>query len=192
HDQIKAGMGPHVTWEAPSLLVRGYSLPYPHPKYAGSPGVAGSIFHATLDPAEAGILAQSRAQGIEPVLHYSASGVMNHEPLLGLPSPRRVHAQLSAARATGLTRISALGGLANTTQTPYWPNPVAIQAVQFFPERPIELVLRDYAVRLVGTREAPALTAAWQEFEDALIWQPLVPLFCSFGFCWQRTWDRPL
>ena len=191
HDHIKAGMGKHVTWEAPSLLVRGYSLPYPHPKYPDNPGVAGSIFQTTMDAAETETLAQSRAQGVEPVLHYSASGVMNHEPLLGLPFPRMIHAKLSAARATGISRMSAVGGLANTVRSPYWPNTVAIQAAQFFPERPIEDVLRDYAARLVGATDAPALTAAWKEFEEALVWQPLVPLFCAFGFCWQRTWDRP-
>jgi hypothetical protein len=191
HDHIKAGMGPHVTWEAPSLLVRGYSLPYVHPKYADNAGVAGSIFHTSLDPAEAKTLEQSRAQGVEPVLHYSASGVMNHEPLLGLPFPRLLHAKLSAARQTGVERMSAVGGLANTARAPYWPNPVAIQAAQFFPKIPIDAILLDYATQLVGSREAAALSEAWMTFEDALIWQPLVPLFCSFGFCWQRTWDRP-
>jgi len=35
------------------------------------------------------------------------------------------------------------------------------------------------------------LDTAWREFEEALVWQPLVPLYCVFGFCWQRTWDRP-
>jgi len=52
-------------------------------------------------------------------------------------------------------------------------------------------VLRDYATRLVGSALAPALSEAWREFEDALVWQPLVGLYCAFGFCWQRTWDRP-
>lgn len=191
HDHIKAGMGGHVSYEAPSLLVRGYSLPYPHAKYPENHGVAGSIFHSWLDKEEAKVLADGRKQGIEPVLHYSASGVMNHEPLIGLPFPRLVHAKLKAAKASGIARISALGGLANTAQTPYWPNPVAQQAAQFFPERNIEDVLRDYAARLVGPSRATALNDAWREFEDALVWQPLVPLYCVFGFCWQRTWDRP-
>ncbi|MBI5691318.1 MAG: hypothetical protein HZC55_14635 [Verrucomicrobia bacterium] len=191
HDHIKAGMGGHVAYEAPSLLVRGYSLPYPHPKYPENMGVAGSIFHATMDPAEAAALAESRARGIEPVLHYSVSGVMNHEPLLGLPFPRLLHAKLLAARRTGLTRLSALGGLANTARTPYWPNPVALQAAQFFPERPLDEVLTEYAARITGPAHAGDLVAAWRDFEDALVWQPLVPLFCVFGFCWQRTWDRP-
>ncbi|WP_414664951.1 hypothetical protein [Horticoccus sp. 23ND18S-11] len=191
HDHIMKGMGPHITWEAPSLLVRGYSLPYAHPKYPDNPGVAGSIMHTTLDRAEADTLAQARAQGVDPVLHYSASGVVNHEPLLGMPFPRLIHAKLTAARATGINRLSAVGGLANTARAPYWPNPVAIQAAQFFPDRSIEDVLQEYATRLVGPADATALSHAWRDFEEALLWQPFVPLFCAFGFCWQRTWDRP-
>jgi len=191
HEHIKAGMGKGVAYEAPSLLVRGYSLPYPHPKYPENFGVAGSIFQNWMDDAEKTALEQSRAQGIEPVLHYSASSVMNHEPLIGLPFPRLVHAKLLAAAATGITRISALGGLTNTAKTPYWPNVIALQAAQFVPERAIDDVLRDYATTLVGPASAPTLTQAWSDFEEAIIWQPLVPLFCVFGFCWQRTWDRP-
>lgn len=192
HDHIKAGMDAHVSWEAPSLLVRGYSLPYPHPRYPQQTGAAGTIFQASLDPAEATLLAQARERGVEPVLHYSAGSTMNHEPLLGLPFPRLVHAKLLAARSAGFARMSALGGLTNTTRAPYWPNPVALQAAQFFPDTPIDDVLREFATRLVGATEAPALVEGWTAFEDALTWQPIVPLYCSFGFCWQRTWDRPL
>lgn len=191
HNHIKAGLGPKVSFEAPSLLVRGYALPYPHPKYPENQGVAGSIFQNWMDPAEATTLAELRAFKTDPVLHYSATGVMNHEPLIGLPFPRLVHAKLKAAAAAGVSRISALGGLANTSRTPYWPNPVSLQAAQFFPERPIDEVLREYATQLVGAAYAERLVAGWHEFEEALVWQPLVALYCSFGFCWQRTWDRP-
>ncbi len=191
HDHIKAGMGSHVTWEAPSLLVRGYSLPYPHPKYPENMGVAGSIFHTNLDPAEKKIMDESRAQGVDPVLQYSACAVWNQEPLLGLPFPRFIHAKLLAAHDAGIGRVSALGGLAHTAATPYWPNPVAIQAAQFLPDEPIDAVLHAYAARIAGKPHADALVEAWRACEDALIWQPLVPLYCAFGFCWQRTWDRP-
>ncbi|WP_415910989.1 hypothetical protein [Oleiharenicola sp. Vm1] len=191
HEYIKKGMGGRVTWEAPSLLVRGYHVPYSHPKYPENQAVAGSIFHTTMDASEKETLAQSRAGGVDPVLHYSASGVMNHEPLLGLPFPRLIHTKLTAMRETGLNRISALGGLTNTARAPYWPNPIAIRAAQFFPEKPIDQVLSEYAARLVGSGLAPKLTQAWADFEEALSWQPLVGLYCAFGFCWQRTWDRP-
>ncbi|MDI1336888.1 MAG: hypothetical protein PSU94_11965 [Lacunisphaera sp.] len=191
HEHIKAGMGGHVTWEAPSLLVRGYDVPYAHPKYPENRAVAGSLFHTTMDPKEKETLTASRAAGVEPVMHYSASGVMNHEPLLGLPFPRLLHAKLMAMRETGLNRISCLGGLTNTAQAPYWPNPAVLRAVQFFPAKPVEEVLTDFATTLVGAAQAASLTSAWQEFEEALLWQPMVGLYCAFGFCWQRTWDRP-
>jgi hypothetical protein len=191
HDHIKAGMGPHVGWEAPSLLVRGYSVPYSHPKYAENHGVAGTLFHTTMDAAEKEALAQSRAQGIEPVLHYSASSPWNHEPLMGVPYPRMLHAKLKAVHETGVRRISALGGLGNTAQAPYWPNPAILRAAQFFPEKPIDAVLTDFAQSLVGPAHASALVSAWDAFEEALGGQPLVYLYCAFGFCWQRTWDRP-
>ena len=191
HDHIKAGMGPHVGWEAPSLLVRGYSVPYSHPKYPENHGVAGTLFHTTMDAAEKEALAQSRAQGIEPVLHYSASSPWNHEPLMGVPYPRMLHAKLKAVHETGVRRISALGGLANPAQAPYWPNPAILRAAQFFPEKPVDAVLSDFAQTLVGPAHASALVSAWDAFEEALGGQPLVYLYCAFGFCWQRTWDRP-
>ncbi len=191
HDHIKAGMGPHVGWEAPSLLVRGYSVPYSHPKYPENHGVAGTLFHTTMDAAEKEALAQSRAQGIEPVLHYSASSPWNHEPLMGVPYPRMLHAKLKAVHETGVRRISALGGLANPAQAPYWPNPAILRAAQFFPEKPVDAVLSDFAQTLVGPAHASTLVSAWDAFEEALGGQPLVYLYCAFGFCWQRTWDRP-
>jgi hypothetical protein len=191
HAHIKAGMGNHVTWEAPSLLVKGYDVPYAHPKYPENKAIAGSLFHTTLDKSEQETLAASRAQGVEPVLHYSASSVMNHEPLLGLPFPRLLHEKFRAMRGAGIARISCLGGLTNTAQAPYWPNPVVIQAAQFFPEKSIDDILREFATRLVGRDHTPALLKSWQDFESALVWQPLIGLYCAFGFCWQRTWDRP-
>jgi hypothetical protein len=190
-DYIKAGMGNHVTWEAPSLLVRGYHLPYTHARYPGMGGVAGSALQPMIDPAERTVLRESRAQGADPDLHYSAGSTANYEPLIGIPYPRMLHQKLQAMRATGLKRISALGGLGNTAATPYWPNPAVLRAAQFTPRRSIDDVLLDTARRFVGDRHAASLVAAWAAFEDALSWQPVVYLFTGFGFCWQRTFDRP-
>jgi hypothetical protein len=191
HEHIKAELGGHVTWEAPSLLVRGYNVPYSHPRYPENLGVAGSLFHTSMTRDEKTALEQSRAGGVDPILHYSASSVMNHEPLLGIPFPRALHAKLMAVRETGLNRISALGGLANPARAPYWPNPTVIRAAQFFPDKPIDAVLTEFATSLVGPAHAASLDDAWRAFEDALLGQPLVGLYCAFGYCWQRTWDRP-
>ncbi|MCF3650246.1 hypothetical protein [Synoicihabitans lomoniglobus] len=191
HDVIKSRLGGHLGWEGPSMLVHGYDLPYPHPKYPENLGVAGSVLHHWMDASEGPALAESQAQGVDPVLNYSASGLMNHEPLLGMPFPRLLHAKITALREIGTNRASCFGGLPHVTGAPYWPNPVAIQAAQFMPEQSIDTILLQYAEQLVGKDFAPTLDAAWREFEDALIWQPGVPLYTFIGFCWQRAWDRP-
>ncbi|QYM78689.1 hypothetical protein K0B96_15510 [Horticoccus luteus] len=192
HDHLKSELGRGVHWEGPSMLARGYALPYSHPHYADQQGVAGGMFHCQMDPREKPELAKERAQGIEPILTYSPGPVWNQEPLIGIPWPRMIHARLSQLKEIGADLVSAMGGLANTTATPFWPNPAAIRAAQFTPERSIDDVLTDEAVRFAGTTHGPALAKAWALFEEAVTWQPIVPLFCGFGFCWQRTWDRPL
>ncbi|MEO6876040.1 MAG: hypothetical protein ABI222_14575 [Opitutaceae bacterium] len=190
-DYIKAGMGNHVTWEAPSLLVRGYHLPYVHPRYSEMGGVASSALHPKLDESERTVLKDSRAKNIDPILYYSAGMTANYEPLLGLPYPRLLHQKLASMQDIGLKRISAIGGLANTTATPYWPNPAVLAAGQFAPQVSVDEVLLATAQRFVGEKYAPRLVAVWDAFETALTWQPPVPLFTGFGFCWQRTFDRP-
>ncbi len=191
HETIVNGLGGHLTWEGPSMLVRGYSLPYPHPKYPENMGVAGTIFHSWMDETEQPALAKSQAAGTNPLLNYSGSGLMNHEPLIGLPFPRMLHRKISDLRKIGADRASCFGGLAHAQATPYWPHPAVIRAAQFTPERPVEEVLLEYATSLVGAEHAAELDQAWQDFEEGLVWQPLVGLYCAFGFCWQRTWDRP-
>ncbi|WP_221031565.1 hypothetical protein [Actomonas aquatica] len=191
HEHIVKGLGGHLTWEGPSMLVKGYDLPYPHPKYPENFGVAGSVFHTWMDDAEQPALEAAKAAGHHPILHYSGSGVQNHEPLLGLPFPRLVHAKIKALAGIGAEKASCFGALSHSTVTPYWPHPAVIRAAQFTPERPVDEVLLEYATSLVGAELAPTLDQAWQDMEEALIWQPLVPLYSGFGFCWQRTWDRP-
>ncbi len=192
HDHLKSELGRGIHWEGPSLLARGYELPYSHPKYKDQLGVAGGMFHCQMDEREKPELARERAQGIEPILTYAAGPVWNQEPLIGIPWPRMIHARLTQLQEIGTNLISAMGGLANTAAAPYWPNPIAIRAAQFTPEIPIDEVLADEAVRLVGPRHGPAVAKAWELFEDAVTHQPIVPLFCGFGWCWQRTWDRPI
>lgn len=192
HEHLKSELGRGVHWEGPSMLARGYSLPYSHPQYADQLGVAGGMFHCQLDEREKPELAKERAQGIEPILTYSPGPVWNQEPLIGIPWPRMIHARLTQLKGIGTQLVSAMGGLANTSAAPYSPNPLAIRAAQFMPDRSIDEVLAAEADRLAGVTHGPALAKAWALFEEAVTWQPIVPLFCGFGFCWQRTFDRPL
>ena len=190
-DHIKAGMGGHITWEAPSLLVRGYDMPYYHPRYADIKGVAGSPFQSKIDESERKILKESLTHDTDPILNYAAGSTSSFEPLIGIPYARRLHEKLISMRDLGLKRIGALGGLGNTSQTPYWPNPAIIRAVQFTPQLSVDEILLQTARGFVGEKHAASLVACWDAFEEALSWQPPVMLFSGFGFTWQRTFDRP-
>ena len=198
HDTLVAGMGTvdgvetGVTFEAPSLLVRGYTLPYRHPHYADQEGVAGSIFHDAFEAEEAGHMAAYRARGIEPKLTYSPATGFNAEPLLGIPFPRRLHRKLMAMRALGARHISAFGGLLHPDATPYWPHPDVLRAANVNPELPIDEVLTSCARRWAGDAHAADLVGLWDACEAAVERMPLVPLYSHFGFVWLRTWVRPL
>ncbi|MCF7761754.1 MAG: hypothetical protein K9M98_14740 [Cephaloticoccus sp.] len=190
-DHIKAGMNKHISWEAPSLLVRGYSLPYVHPKYPEMSGAAGSPLQTVIDPSERQVLEESRASGAEPTMQYAAGTTACFEPLIGVPYPRMLREKLISMRDLGLKRISALGALGNPQQCPYWPNPIVLRATQFTPEVPIDEVLLNAARGFVGENHAAKLVACWDAFEEAISWQPPVMLFSGFAFTWQRTFDRP-
>lgn len=192
HETLLAGMGDGLSIEAPSLLVRGYDLPYHHPEYPEQVSAAGSIYHLAMDESEADLLDEHRAQGFEPRIHYAAGAGFNLEPLMGVPFPRMLHAKLSALRTTGFRAASAIGGLMNVGQTPYWPNPEIIRAVQFTPDVPVDDVLRRLARQWAGDEQADALVEAWDAVEEGLRFMPIVPLYSNLGFVWYRAWVRPL
>ncbi len=192
HDTFVKGMGNGVTFEAPSLLVRGYHLPYNHPHYPEQTGVAGSIFHDSFDAEEAEKLAGYQAAGVEPKITYSPATGFNAEPLLGIPFPRRLHRKLAATHALGIKSVNAMGGLLNPDATPYWPHPDVLRAATVNPELPVEAVLQSAAARWAGEAHADDLVGLWDETEAAVERLPLVPLYSHFGFVWLRTWVRPL
>lgn len=191
HDVIMDGMGEQCTIEVPSLLVRGYDLPYQHPRYPEQEGIAGSIHHVEFDESESEKLAAYRKKGFEPSVNYSASPGFNMEPLLGIPFPRLLHRKLEALREAGFRRINALGGLLNTGQTPYWPNPEVIRAAQYNPKLPVDDVLHRAAERWAGEAHADWLVGLWDAVDEAVSYLPSVPLYSNFGFVWLRLWVRP-
>lgn len=191
HDIIIDGMGDGLSIEVPSLLVRGYDLPYEHPRYPDQGGIAGSIHHTDFERREKERLSAFRDQGFEPHVTYAAGPAFNLEPLLGIPFPRQLHDKLEALRETGFQNVSALGGLLNTTQTPWWPNPRILQAAQFNPALSIDAVLEQAASDWVGPSHAGDLVSLWDAVDEAVTYLPVVPLYTDFGFVWLRLWTRP-
>ncbi|HUF11425.1 MAG TPA: hypothetical protein VMO47_19035 [Rhodothermales bacterium] len=191
HDHLLEGFGDGLTVEAPSMLVRGYHLPYSHPRYPEQESAAGTIYQASVDNSEVEKLEDFRAKGFEPKLTYSAGPGFNIEPLNGIPFPRMLHNKLESMRDKGFRHISALGGLLNAPEAPYWPNPEAIRAIQINSDASLDDVLLAAASRWAGDEHAADLVSCWDAVEEAISYFPIVPLFSGFGFCWLRTWVRP-
>lgn len=191
HDAIMDGMGDGLSIEVPSLMVRGYDLPYHHPRYEGQEGIAGSIHHTQFDDAERALLADAREKDFEPSLHYSAASGFNIEPLLGIPFPRMLNRKLTALCELDADRVNALGGLLNTGETPYWPHPDVIRAAQYNPQLSLDEVLQRAAERWVGNAYAGQLVDLWNAADEAVSYLPSIPLYSHFGFVWLRTWVRP-
>lgn len=191
HDTIVEGLGNGLTIEAPSLLVRGYHLPYQHPLLPENDGIAGTMFHTSMANEEKAQLAYYRSRHIEPIVQYAPCSTFNMEPLLGIPFPRMLHQKLQALHETGLNRVSAIGGLLNPSQTPWWPNPEVIRAYQLNPNQSLDDLLLTIATRWVGEDMATHLVEAWDRLESALKHMPYLPLFSNFGFVWYRLWIRP-
>ncbi len=192
HDTIIAGMGDGLTVEAPSLLVRGYELPYQHPRYPEQTSVAGSIYHTEMNDSEREQLAKWRDLGFEPKLNYSVGPSFNIEPMIGIPFPRLLHKKLKSLRDMGATAVGAFGGLTNTPVAPYWPNSEVVRAAQLSPDRPVDEVLRSAAARWAGEEHADKLVEFWGHVDEVVSYIPLVPLYGGFGFPWYRAWIRPL
>ncbi len=192
HDTIISGMGNGLTVEAPSLLVKGYELPYEHNNYPEQKSVAGTIHHTSLDPSEKQKLQEFREKGFEPVLNYAPASGYNMEPLLGIPFPKMLYKKLIAMKESGFRRISAFGGILNTSRTPWWPNPEVIRLVQLNTGESPEKFLRRTAAKWIGEEHADDLTALWDETDRIVSFLPIVPLYSNFGFVWLRTWVRPI
>ena len=192
HDTFWEGMGQGLTIEAPSLLVRGYQLPYCHPRYPEQTSIAGTVVHTQLSQDEITKLMSCRDHGFEPIINYASGSAFNMEPLLGIPFPRLLHHKLTELKKAGFIRISAVGGLLNTDKTPFWPNPEVIRAFQLLPSFSLDQVLERAAHRWVGKKETENLISLWNDIDEIVSYMPVVPLYSNFGFVWLRTWVRPL
>jgi hypothetical protein len=192
HDVIVRHLERHLDIEVPSLLVRGYDLPYTHPQYPDIKGVAGTAYHLSFDAQEKPLLESFRQRQIEPHLIYAHGTGYNFEPLLGIPYPWMTYEKLKAAVELGVSHLAHLGGGTPPNLAPYNINQEIWREFQFDRNTDIDETVTKIAKRWVGEAMAPDLVQIWQLVEQAIRHLPPLPLYSGFGFVWMRTWVRPL
>lgn len=190
HDHILEALESHLDIEIPSLLVRGYDLPYSHPKYDDVVSVAGSVHQLEMDGQEKALLEKHKKGGIEAQLIYTHGNGYNFEPLFGLPFPRLLHRKMKSMVDTGIEYAANLGGFTPPNMTPYHINQEVFRAFMLDPKFDLEAVLRQKAKQWVGD-QSETLLKVWNQAEEAISWTPPMPLYSGFGFVWYRLWIRP-
>lgn len=192
HDVIVENLEEGLDIEVPSLLVRGYDLPYQHPKYSDVTGIAGSIHHTKLDQKESEFINQYQVKGIYPNFIYSQGNGFNLEPLLGIPFPGMVYEKLQAMKQSGVEYAANLGGFTPSSLVPFHINQEVFRQFMLDPHRSISDVIREKATEWAGKQHSDQLIRIWQFTEEAIRWLPPLPLYSHFGFVWLRVWVRPL
>jgi hypothetical protein len=192
HDVILANLENGLDLEVPSLLVRGYDLPYHHDKYPDVMGIAGSVHHLHMEAQERQLIGEHQKRGIASHLIYSHGNGYNFEPLLGLPYPRMIWQKLQEMKKSEVEYAANLGGFTPSRLAPYHVNQEVFRAFMLDPNARLEDVLQRKATQWVGDKAAEQLTAIWQQADDTIQHLPILPLFTSFGFVWLRLWVRPI
>lgn len=192
HDEIMKHLENRLDIEVPSLLVRGYDLPYHHDKYPDIAGVAGSIQHIHMEPQENKMIRQHQEQGVNSHLIYSHGNGYNLEPLVGIPFPGLLHQKLQAMVDNGVEHAANLGGFTPSALAPYHINQEVFRAFSLDPKTDITKFIKGKAVDWVGESSADRLVEVWKQAEEAMRWLPPMPLYSVFGFVWLRVWVRPI
>jgi len=192
HDVIVRELEKGLDIEVPSLLVRGYDLPYSHPVYPEIKGVAGSAYHLTFEAQEKPLLEKFRERQIEPHFVYARGTGYNFEPLLGIPYPWMTYEKLKAASDLGASHLAHMGGGAPPSLTPYNINQEVWREFQFARDINIDETVNKIARRWAGEKLATDLVQIWKLAEQAIRHIPPLPLYSGFGYVWYRLWVRPL
>lgn len=192
HDVIMENLESQLDIEVPSLLVRGYDLPYHHEKYADAPGIAGSIFHNSIEPEEQKLIEKHESRGIASHLIYTHGNGFNLEPLIGIPFPLLLHQKLQAMHSRGVKYAANLGGFSPTSLAPYHINQEIFRSFMLDPAQKIDQILQLQANAWVGESSAEKLAEVWRQADEAIRWLPPLPLYSGFGFVWLRVWVRPI
>jgi hypothetical protein len=194
HDVIWGGLGNGLDVEAASLVMRGWDMPYSHPRYPESTSiVAGSVYQQDLSPQEGSRASELEERGSHAHFYFGAGPNLIFAPLVGIPYPSLTFRRLKLLHDNGVRHLAHLGGTHPPELVPFNVNHEVLRAFQFDPGMDLGRTLVRIAGEWAGRALAPTLRQAWELAEEAILAFPHVtPLYSTYGFVWYRLWARPL
>lgn len=193
HDTVWEGLQDGIDVETASLVARGWTLPYSHPRYKDQYAInGGSIYQMDFATEEEEPLAELRKHQSNAHFYFAPGPHTMFQPLLGIPYPFLVYQRLKQLRSHRVDALALSGGTFPPQLVPYNVNYEVLREYQFNPELDPEKFILSLA-RKWTSRHAQDLVKAWKHTEEAILAFPIITsLYATFGFTWYRLWVRPL
>jgi hypothetical protein len=194
HDVIWGGLEDGLDVEAASLAMRGWDMPYRHPRYPDTMSMgAGTVYQQSFDHDESQTLLNLEDRGSDAHFYFAAGPNTVFAPLVGVPYPSLMCRRLKLLHAGGVKYLAQLGGWTPPELAPFDVNHEILRTFQFGPNMDVSAALERIASRWVGGDLAVTMQRAWELTEEAILAFPHVtPLYSTMGFVWYRLWARPL
>jgi len=192
YDYLWEGLEEGVDVEVSSLLSKGWSLAYKHPKYEEVREIHWTAAHNHFSEAERPLMAKLREKGSSADIYFCPGTLTNHEPILGIPFPRLVHEKLADMARSGVERACYCGSAASPNILLHDINAEVVRAFQADAGMDLGSFLRKKATEWIGPELAGDLLAAWELSEEAFRSFPIPIMIYSAWGVWYRLFIRPI
>ncbi len=180
--------------ETTSLIAKGWSMPYTHPRYDDVKDInGGTIYQGQFSSQETEKIRELEERNSWSHFYFVVGPHSMFEPLMGVPYPRATWEKLQRMKKNGVNYLAHLSGTLPPNLVPYNVNHEIVSRYQYDSEMDIDHTTDELAKKWAGEKFAADLRLAWADAEEAILAFPNVtPLYSSFGFTWYRLWLRPL
>lgn len=192
HEHLWRRLEEGIDVEVSSLLMKGWSLAYHHPRYSEVPEVHGTALFNRFDAKEKPLIEELASKRVATDVYITPQVLWNHEPLIGIPFPKLVHEKLSDLCAVGVDHVCTLGGIAPEEFAPFDINRELVRRFQLGGAGDLDEFLFEKAIEWIGDDDAASLRDWWQRADDVVRAFP-VPVWIYSGWgVWYRLLVRPL
>jgi hypothetical protein len=192
HDYIWKQLDDGLDVEVSSLLTKGWSLAYRHPKQKEAREIHGTALHNRFVDGERPAIEELRKKKSEADVYFNPGIIWNHEPLIGIPFPYLVYDKLKDMHQQGVRTACYNGSATPPSFAPYNVNQELVRAFQADTDLDLDAFLHRQAAEWVGDALSADLVKIWGHSDEAYRSFPVpIWIYSSWGV-WYRLWTRPI